>query len=363
MSITRVAFRVHYFAEKLLPTPGSVDINRQTAQLNPKRPQFSFRNWKYAQFPLLGILFLFSVCRLIWLFINFKTSPPMFEIAFYGLVCTAIPATLSFWCTAFVHAPDLYFLVNHASFLGESRMKLLPGQEISFFGFSLMAFLIPLAFFCAPFTIPFDPFQLVFGSHLVVKLVAAFVYFAVAFLSSTGLLCITLMSMSFLETLVIMSTRYRQCKVFCPEGFRKFAHNFKSIKIMCQVADNSVGTSYTHLVMLGICAASLALQCSVRLWGKLHFLTYLGLPFATMACLFAALVFTYFAATPGQNCLRGKQFWRCRTKTLYGRKALKSLGKTGIHLGPYGMVKYELGPRCIDDIINNAVTLLCIEGH
>lgn len=364
MSISRLAFRFHRLAERLLPTPGTVDVRLLTARLNPTPPELSIRNWKLYQFFILILFLLYCVGRLVWVGIHSSKYFPIVEVTVCSMIAITILITLIFWYASFVNASEVYFLVNHASLVIHwCKTEILPAQEVLFSLLVVLALCIPVGFLFLPFAITFDPFQAVFGPHLVVKLTAACVYFGTSLIATIGLLNLTLMSLSFLETLVTISLSYQNVRVFKEKAFRKFVLTYESVQILNQVADISVGASFSHFIMLGICASSLAMYSTVIWFGRIHLLVYMCTVIMSIINIFLALFYTCIASKPGENCQEGKCIWQHHGRSLFMKKVLKSLRTTGIHVGPYAIVNRGLGLRICDDVFNNAVSLLCIEGN
>lgn len=229
MSITQVAFQAHFYAQRIVPVPAIVDPKLLKSYKKPQSKKSSFQAYRLVLFSVLLSLLLFSLCRVIWIYNNFKNSLPTFETAVYSLLCGGVCIVIiSFWCSGISNANDLYFLVGHARYLDQLAnpiTNIVSFQQLVVIGFSLMTLSVSFAFLFAPLRVTFDPIQLMFGTHWSVKIVAGCVPFIMSFVAASSLLCITLMSMSFLETFVIMSARYQdshnfgisELKFFCKE--------------------------------------------------------------------------------------------------------------------------------------------------
>ncbi len=191
MSLTPAALKVQSLAQKIIPLPYHLDLQR-------KRLTHSESYYKKLHIinrtlfdVLFLLLFVFVTLRLTWLVINWKTYTiyQMEEAIIYSFVLCLIGIYIPIF---YVQSQNdlVIFHMNQTFILAALCNKIYPKNyyirfpilgkqsilEIFIYGLSLCFIQFLPAFFAAPFAITYCPLQLMFGSYIYVKLTEGFIY-------------------------------------------------------------------------------------------------------------------------------------------------------------------------------------------
>ncbi len=117
------------------------------------------------------------------------------------------------------------------------------------------------------------------------------------------------------------------------------------------------------LVYVGILIVSCTGSISIKWYGRIETLIHISMPVATVMGFTAALFLTALAKIPYKNSKRFLQFWRFHLRKKVERKILRAGRQILISYGPYGLTKTQLGIILIDDMIQNMITLILLDGQ
>lgn len=135
--------------------------------------------------------------------------------------------------------------------------------------------------------------------------------------------------------------------------FSKYINRFRKCQILLTLGAHIYTDFLKALIFMGILIASSAACVSLKMYGKIHILTYMLFPSLTVICVVDAVVLTYLGNIPYQQTVNFGSFWRLLLTKKEDRRQLKSSKPSGFDLGPYGLCTLALGLRICDDYINN----------
>lgn len=158
------------------------------------------------------------------------------------------------------------------------------------------------------------------------------------------------MTLSYLETVYIKSVECLRC-----HKFETFLRNHRAAVILSQLQDLTCQFFYTSLMAVSFPLFSITFFGTIRLHGIIDPTLYVIFPAATFVGFSMTITLTCMASMPYENLTLSRPRWLAKS-----RLVVNSLSPARIHLGPYSLVKVELGIRICDDLINNTVSLLCL---
>ncbi len=184
MSFTKAAFRVHSKFQQCITIPYVVNINYNYISTNPEYSNKSIKFWvSIATFIVFQPVFIY---RLVYLFYKTKSKNAMQnfdEITFNAIFACLITLVNASNYMIVTRTTEMKWLVTECCKLGNGltcksnfRIGNLTIQELIIYSLSAALLTVPMAFFFVPFLISWDPIQLVFGTSLHVKPIAACFY-------------------------------------------------------------------------------------------------------------------------------------------------------------------------------------------
>lgn len=376
MSIISAILGVQSVLQKIVPPPYYVDAKRQLLLISPlycNKHHKRFRN--IHQCTILFLLFPLFVARLVWLLCNWKKFAVQHieQVVLYGIVVCVLLDYIAADHLQINHFKPVIHLVNQSFSIvtPESTPDTIKNyfeipifgkvsqNEIFVYGFSICFAMISPSCFAAPFALPYLPLQLVFGTHILVKLCESCLYgFCVAYGASV-VLSVNLIAIVFLCNII----SYAKCLVPSTNTrlrFFKYLKRYRKCRILLYLG----ALIYTNFLMLyivvGIVLASACACITIKMYGKINILIYLVFPSLTIICVVNAIMLTYLASIPLQRSKKFKTWWTLMLSRKEDMKILKACKPFGFDLGPYGLCTAALGLRICDDYIQNTVTIILL---
>ncbi len=380
MSYTSAILKVIYLFEKCAPLPISVDIKQKTII-----DSHHYQN-KYFKLFLQGntllvvfILFPFFVCHLIWLLSHWKsyTAYNTVEAVIYALCTFIVIIVLTAFYTLTTDSARIKYIINQRCYITPEPtndlnrlfniplFKKITFYELLIYGSATVILLTLPAISVGPFIFPFCPLQLIFGTSFFVKICAGLYYTLLTIYSV--FLCFTLimLNVSILEGVIIYSSSiYGNDITFKHERYKwkKCLTRFRVICIFIKSTDNIYGVFHTVLILVGVLVASCGGYIIMMMFDKVPLIIYIGALAITFVCLFIAIVLTLVAQIPYKRAIKFTQYWKYVLKRKEDKMLLKCCRHVGFEDFIYGLYTAKLGLLICDDIVQNTVNLVLLNG-
>ncbi len=235
------------------------------------------------------------------------------------------------------------------------------------YGISLEISAAPPGIFAGPFTISYCPVQLIFGKSLVVKLCASFFYAIVATFVAQIILSVILLFIVFLEKMINFSAIIYPSNFFSSDfifvsRFNKFYRRFRTMQIIFKLGN----LTYQFFVTNGICVGTILGSCcgyvSLKMFRKLSLITYGFVVALFILCFILSLIATFLANVSYKHSKSFVKFWGANIRKKEDRKMLRACKSIAFEMGPYGILRAQLGLIICDDIIRNIVMMILLDG-
>lgn len=381
MSLTLGAFKVHFFVEKLIPTPFA--INLQAYQLTQSRTYNQLFHKAIRYIILFTFAFLvipFLIWRIIWLLTHWKsfTASHVDQLIVYTGITSAIAIFMAAWNFEYTHSQSIQYVLNQrcrlrcsstSSFIdkvvfvpyfGKHSLK-----ELFMYGFSLPFLFVNIGVIGACFAINYDPVQLVFVNlNVIQKLIVGLLYCVLTLYGQTTVLSAFLVAISLLEGIISYSSTIHFLKspfsVFFKIKFGSCLKRYRVIQILT-IHSNYIAESFLSVLgFVGILLASCAAFATLKMYNMVHVFTYILAPPITIFCFVAAILLTYMGDILHRNSQLFQRYWKLMVPTKERRKILRSCRPIGFRVVPYGLAEAKLGLSICDDIVRNTVTMLLL---
>lgn len=383
MSLTLAALEIHSYLQVVVPPPYEVQyvskrLTKSTLYNKNHHKLLRFFT-EYLAMPIIIPSFFY---RLVWLFFNWKlyTVHEMEQAILYAVISCLLLIYLSVSFMMHSNCSVIVHLVNQITLFGRLgevnlnkfisvKLPMLGNRSIYqllMYGIAMCFTLLTPAFFAIPFAVPFCPVQLVLGTSLPIKLIAAIFYAPLLLYGGSCVFSIMLLLIICLENLAFYSIYLRRycaphSETMSRRKFQQFFIGFRNTQILLKLVNIVFGPFCTALIFVGIFLASSGAYVTVRMYGNIYFLTYFTTTAITVLCFVMALLLTFLAFIPYRHCFYLKHRWASDFNKEV-RKILRASQPGRFLLGPYGYVNARLGLMICDDIIRNAVTILLLNA-
>lgn len=384
MSLTQGIFKVQFYLQKIVPPPFYIDLanNRVTESslYNQKRHTYVR---KFSEFSIKLFILPFMLLRTLWLVLHWNSmaSLDMEQVIIYGAT-SGVMIVLVTVCELFnSHGKTILYLLNQVDSLrvicedNDSYAYIyLPCvgkrsvRELFMFLFPIPLIVLPSANFAAPFVVNHLPLQLMFGQSYFIKFSSGILYAILVTYGGLTILYAIFGAIGSLETLIsyTSSTFNKTMKgtqmSFNRWMFRICYKRLRSIQLLVQLGMLIYTTFILTLITVGILIATFGAYATIKLYHKMHILTYVCAPAITVLCFVIAILLTYLSGIPYKNSLKFKKYWTLFIRNKEDKKVLLACKPFGFVLGPYGIAKASLGLIICDDIIHNTVTAILLDA-
>lgn len=324
---------------------------------------------------VITVIFGMETYRLLWLFVNWKSYAVYhLEECVINFIGWNLILLQNVFCYNILKKQNLLRVGNQAAietcYESSSNRK----QDLivlpCVYGLVLEFWCCPLGALFGPLFIKIDPIQLFFGSSIEIKLVACITYFLIFCYGVTFILSVVLTSASFLEMQILFSNKLKHSGSKFAENlvkdtanstiseFYKCHQRFAKLRILFILGNEMSELVFTAFIFVGVMLITCTAYATITMYELLPTLTYICMPFATVAGFGIAVIFTLLASIPGDNSNEFKEYWRQRLYQKKARMLLDSTPQVGYKMGPYGQVTNEMGLTICDDYVQNTVDLL-----
>ncbi len=101
---------------------------------------------------------------------------------------------------------------------------------------------------------------------------------------------------------------------------------------------------------------------NLKMYGLVNIFMYLLGPTKSITCIVLALLLAYLSNIPYKNTKIFKSYWKQFVMGKANKRSLSGCAPFSINAGPYGKATSILGMSICDDIIQNTVTMLLLDG-
>lgn len=382
MSLTLAILEVINLFEKCVPLPISVDIKQNCIIDSHHYKNKYFKCFLYANtWIAVFILLPFFVCRLIWLISHWKsyTAYNTIEAVIYALCLFILIIVLAVFYTFTKEKATIKYIINQRCQIvpepnyGNQKLLRIPFfrkitlHQAIIYASATVSLLTPPALLVGPFTFPFCPLQIIFGTSALVK-ISAVVYYSL--LVTYGVLLsfsLIMLSVSMIEGVILYSTTIYNN--FSSDNlkqehlrWKKCLNRFHVICIFIKTTDEIFGIFHTILIIVGILLASCGGYMILMMFEKVPLILYVGAFAITFVCFFIAITLTLFAQIPYKNAVKYKGYWKSMLKRKEDKIMLTSCRQIGFSDLIYGLYTAKLGLCICDDIVHNTVNLVLLNG-
>lgn len=365
MAVRHAGLRVLNTSNIFFPCPHKKD----EIQLSPN-PSFTatWAKWILNASDITGV---FVTCcvgyRVIWLhnhwndYTRAHLTEAVFDFAwgsaaFIGLCVSPI----------FRWSPDDYiWLLNQRCFQIEKACPAasMPSLVLEIFAAGFL--FVPLAGFTGPFVLEVLPLQMLFGHIIETRFIASAMYGLTCLSQAAKLLTYFTLEVLFYHTIHGFNNRLLTISEAL-NGKRQaqfdVCHKMHSMGTLAGNAHEDIVIAFQRvLIFVGVLLGSTSLYAVIAMYNELHIVVYTGICFLAAICMLVALGFTKLM---GRNYEQGGKFeniWKTKANQKYMQKVIKSWKHMGSRIQPYGIVKSAMGLNICDDIVQNTVTILCVQ--
>lgn len=318
----------------------------------------------------------FALHRLLWLFFHWKTFA-IYHVE-QGIICAALTCFASVFISLLImqkhHYTILLEITNQINLLlvkSSSKLTIypikIPGlgvmslQELFVKTFSLAIFLFPPAPLVVPFTIDWDPYELLLGPSIPVTILGGFLLAFTTYSGAMPMLSVFLLLMAFLEGVHTFTIPFNDnCSTVHRFRFRRDVKIFQMVRILVNLTDEAFTLFLTTLVFIGVLLASTTAFIILKMYMMVNIITYIGALAGLFVCLAVAIVLTYLANLPRKSMFNFVRLWTILCNQKYDKRMLMACKPAGFSVGPYGIATSKLGICICDDILHNTVTMLLV---
>lgn len=368
MSLTSASFTVHFYLQKVCIQPYFANLLKEQVNLDARYNGKRYTIYRKIVYFTWIYLTTFVTGRLVWLIYHWKTFTTYYvqQTILYMATCCGHIVPISLLITQAKHYTELLYIVNQAiNLVRKSHLPVSKTSSIRLSFVYILSFCISMispGMLAIPFTIEYDPYQLIFGKGVFIQIWGGMTYAVMLFSGLMPLLSVLLMLIIYLEKINICTTHLTQSvEAKNKVNFSGDYQSFQMTKILITVANEVFTTFLTILVFVGVLLASLSAVAAIKISHLLHIVTYIALVGIAIASFAVAMVLTYLAGLPLRNLLSFKRSWLNCSLGKGERKTLNACKSVGFSLGCYGTANSVLGLHICDDIVHNIVTLALID--
>lgn len=198
--------------------------------------------------------------------------------------------------------------------------------------------LFPPALFLLPFTVHWDPYQLLLGStSLSAKLVSGFSLSVTAYFIFVTWLSVILICVVFLEGLETYSRNLGDSpSIKFLKTFRKEYKKFRIASILLETMRIILETFFCAIVCIAVMLASYSIYPAIKMYNKLNIITYASTLAIVIIIVALILILTYLAGIPYSHLVSFKRLWKCMCWNKREIKMLVACKPSGFTIGPFG---------------------------
>ncbi len=319
MSLTNGAFTVHLILQNIIPPPYYVGHQSQQLIKSPLYSKPYRKIFRYfSQFSIWLVLPM-AAFRLSWLLVHWKTYTKynVEQVIVYGLGVCVILIYLPLGILFLTEFVAIISTINQSCQLKPMKSQktlTCPKLNLPFLGkksfFEIFVYclaipfiFIPPAFFIASFAMAYLPFQLIFGNTFPVKLGSGVVYGLVVTFGASNVLSTFLLIIVFLENIIKYTETLCEEKVLVSNiqtrrHFKLSCCRFRNSRIVFKFFNILYSPFLTNLIFVGVLLATCGSYMTIKMYGKIHIVTYLVGPALASLCFVIALLLTYLSHVP-----------------------------------------------------------------
>lgn len=381
MSFGAGALLVQHYLQKIVPAPFFINLacDRVVPSKSYSKPFHKLFRY-FCELSILWVILPLTSIRMTWLITHWEsfTNVHIEQVVVYGgvinVVLIFVPVCYSYQFKSF----ELVYFFNQIC----QVRPFTQGKSINIFEFKLKVFrnksiaelftystaipflFLPVTDLVAPFVFPYLPIQLVLGQSFFVKLCSGIYYSSIVTYGGFCVLYKLLGAIVIMERIIwytssIYQTNYnRSGNTYFWPCYKRF----RTAQLLVHLTNILYNEFLTTLTFQGVLLATMTSFAVLKMYQKMSVIPYMSVVFLSLLGYVVALSFTYVASIPYTRSNRFKRYWISRVEKRDDKKVLVSCKAFGFKIGPYGTVNAMLGIHICNEIIDNTVTILLLDG-
>lgn len=337
----------------IFPNPGY--LNRRVR---------SIRYVLYAFYFYLGFSFSFLPLALFRRGINvFLLNLDL--VALYTLLAWSLAYLFIIICTIHKFAEPICFLLNQSFLIAIALHERKPSDiacRLLLDNLASWPLLCPPAIALIPFLVNEEPFQIVLGTSLQAKTIAAVAYYILSVYGFSLVCVMETIVVALIDNILILTNKLRNRSLNGVLSFDESYINLQVSYMVCSVFVRVTDWYVTGGVYYLIAATTIANYMVVTMHSEMPLMITVVLGLAIPTNILLLCILTYFGSIPYNSVDSVKRHWEMRATRKRDKKRIRAIPNFGFTIGPYGFITAYHGLSLCDDIVNNTITVLLLDS-